>query len=66
MAGRCVSSDRPANSALRVQASCMGMGQAAAATAVLAGKSGRTPAEVPMRDIRQLLEEHGAIVPVQD
>jgi hypothetical protein len=35
VAGRCVSSDRMANSALRVQASCMGMGQAAAVAAVL-------------------------------
>ncbi len=63
VAGRCVSSDRLANSALRVQASCMGMGQAAAASAVLASKSGKTPSEVPLNDIRQLLEEHGAIVP---
>ena len=63
VAGRCISSDRPANSALRVQASCMGMGQAAAATAVLANRSGKTPAEVPLGDIRQLLRENGAIVP---
>jgi hypothetical protein len=65
VAGRCVSSDRPANSALRVQASCMGMGQAAAVSAVLASRSGLTPAEVAMKEIRQLLEEHGAIVPAQ-
>ena len=38
VAGRCLSSDRLANSAARVQASCMGMGQAAACTAVLAAK----------------------------
>ena len=63
VAGRCVSSDRLANSALRVQASCMSMGQAAAASAVLASKSGKTPAEVPLKDICHLLEEHGAIVP---
>ncbi len=65
VAGRCASSDRLANSALRVQASCMGMGQAAAVAAVLASKSGSTPAEVPLGDIWQLLEEHGAVVPVQ-
>jgi len=63
VAGRCVSSDRLANSALRVQASCMGMGQAAAVAAVLASKQGSTPAEVPVDDIKQLLKEHGAIVP---
>jgi len=38
VAGRCVSSDRLANSALRVQASCMGMGQAAGANAALAAE----------------------------
>lgn len=64
VAGRSLCSDRAANSALRVQAPCMGMGQAAAVTAVLASRSGSTPAEVPLEDIRQLLEEHGAIVPV--
>ena len=63
VAGRCVSSDRLANSALRVQASCMGMGQAAAVAAVLASNQGTTPAEVPMDDIKQLLKEHGAIIP---
>lgn len=63
VAGRCVSSDRLANSALRVQASCMGMGQAAGATAVLANLQNKTPLEVSMKDIRQLLEEHGGIVP---
>ena len=63
VAGRCLSSDRYANSAARVQASCMGMGQAAACTAVLAAKSSITPQEVPLDDIYSLLHEHGAIVP---
>lgn len=65
VAGRCLSSDRLANSALRVQASCMGMGQAAAAAAALASISGKTPLEVPHADLKKLLEEHGAIVPVK-
>ncbi len=63
VAGRCVSSDRLANSGLRVQASCMGMGQAAGAAAALAAKSGKTPLEVPLREIHDLLRAHGAIVP---
>ncbi|WP_439581533.1 FAD-dependent oxidoreductase [Dyadobacter bucti] len=63
VAGRCLSSDRLANSALRVQASCMGMGQAAGAAAVLACKLNKTPGEVPMKDLRQLIAEHGGIVP---
>lgn len=63
VAGRCLGSDRLANSALRVQASCMGMGQAAAAAAVLASNQGTTPDKVKISDIHQLLIEHGAIVP---
>ena len=63
VAGRCVSSDRLANSGLRVQASCMAMGQAAGATAALAAQSNATPLEVPLKDIREALRKHGAIVP---
>lgn len=63
VAGRCLSSDRLANSALRVQASCMGMGQAAGAVAVLANKYNISPLEVSMSDLRQLIEEHGGVFP---
>jgi hypothetical protein len=63
VAGRSVSSDRLANSGLRVQASCMAMGQAAGAAATLAARSATTPLEVPLADLRQLLREHGAIIP---
>ena len=63
VAGRCVSSDRLANSGLRVQASCMGMGQAAGVAAALAAKEETTPLDVPLAEIHKLLREHGAIVP---
>jgi glycine/D-amino acid oxidase-like deaminating enzyme len=63
VAGRCLSSDRLANSALRVQAACMAMGQAAGAMAALAADSGVEVEALPMTAIRQLLHEHGAIVP---
>lgn len=63
VAGRCVSSDRLANSGLRVQASCMGMGQAAGVAASLAAKAGSTPLEVPLPEIHAVLREHGQIVP---
>ncbi len=63
VAGRCISSDRLANSALRVQACCMAMGQAAAVTAALAAKNETTPLEVPLAEIHRLLREHNAIVP---
>ncbi len=63
VAGRCLSSDRLANSGLRVQATCMATGQAAGAAAALASKHGITPGKVPMAELRALLEAGGAIVP---
>ena len=63
VAGRCVSSDRLANSGLRVQASCMGMGQAAGVAAALAAARGSTPLEIPLADIHGVLKEHGQIIP---
>lgn len=64
VAGRCVSSDRLANSGLRVQASCMAMGQAAGAAAALASINGTTPLDLPLSEIHKLLRQYGAIVPV--
>lgn len=66
VAGRSVSSDRLANSGLRVQATCMAMGQAAGLTAALAAQRGATPREVPLDAIRQGLLAQGAIVPSAD
>ena len=63
VAGRAVSSDRGANSALRVQATCMADGQAAGIAAALAAKRGVTPGKVPVGDIRAGLRSCGAIVP---
>jgi hypothetical protein len=63
VAGRCVSSDRLANSGLRVQATCMAMGQAAGAAAALAASGAKSPLEVPLSEIRTLLAEYGAILP---
>lgn len=63
VAGRSVSSDRLANSALRVQASCMAMGQAAGAAAALAVQGQGGPLDVPLERLKELLVQHGAIVP---
>ena len=63
VAGRSVSSDRLANSALRVQASSMAMGQAVGAAAALSVRLETTPREVPIFDLRELLLLHGAVVP---
>ena len=64
VAGRCVSSDRLANSGLRVQASCMAMGQAAGAAAALAVRENATPLDIPLDDIREMLRKHDAIIPL--
>ena len=63
VAGRAVSSDRAANSALRVQATCMAEGQAAGVAAALAARSSKTPREVSVEDICEVLRSLGAIVP---
>jgi hypothetical protein len=62
-AGRSVSSDRLANSGLRVQAVCMALGQAAGAAAALAAAGSVSPSDVPFGELRRLLEQNGAIVP---
>ncbi|MBN1492318.1 MAG: FAD-dependent oxidoreductase [Phycisphaerae bacterium] len=63
VAGRSISSDRLANSALRVQASCMAMGQAAGAAAALAARQKTTLLAVPLEELRELLRKHRAILP---
>jgi hypothetical protein len=63
VAGRSVSSDRLANSALRVQASCMAMGQAAGAAAALAIQQDTSPGAIDLEELHTLLEQHNAIVP---
>lgn len=66
VAGRCASGDRLANSAYRVKASCMAMGQAAAACAVVALQQGVPLREAPLSDIRTLLRQNDAIVTSAD
>ena len=63
VAGRCIASDRLANSALRVQATCMATGQAAGAMAALSASTRVDPEMLPIEDVRDRLRTHGAIVP---
>jgi len=63
MAGRCVSSDRETNSALRVKASCMAMGQVAGTAAALAVREGILPKEVDVQELLTVLDRNGAIIP---
>ncbi len=63
VAGRCLSSDREANSALRVQAACMACGQAAAVLAGRAVRGGLSVMAVDMQSVYDDLRAHKAIVP---
>ena len=63
MAGRCVSSDRETNSALRVKASCMAMGQAAATAAAIAIRDGINVQDVCLEKLKKTLDDNNAIIP---
>lgn len=63
MAGRCVSSDRETNSALRVKASCMAMGQAAATAAAVAIRENVDVSAVSIDKVLTELDAVGAIIP---
>ena len=62
-AGRIISSDRMANSALRTQATCMATGQAAGVLAALADKNNGNIMAEDIQEIRNTLKKHQAIVP---
>ena len=63
MAGRNASGDRRAQSAFRVQASCMAMGQAAGTAAAMAVREGTSVGDVNVPALRERLAQRGAIVP---
>ncbi len=62
-AGRIISSDRAANSALRIQATCMATGQAVGAMAALCSRMKCEALELPLEMIRSFLKQNGAILP---
>ena len=62
-AGRCVSSDTYANSALRVEAACMAMGQVAGAAASVMVQENADAAEITYGGLCAALRSVGAIVP---
>ena len=63
VAGRCVSSDTETNSACRVQAACMAMGQAAGTAAAIAAQSGCFVKDVGIVSLKEKLKTLGAIIP---
>ncbi|MBO7342245.1 MAG: FAD-dependent oxidoreductase, partial [Clostridia bacterium] len=62
-AGRCVSSDTYANSALRVEAPCMAMGQVAGVAGAIMAKRGQEVSRVSHGELCEGLRGIGAIVP---
>ncbi|GBG11459.1 hypothetical protein PAT3040_06278 [Paenibacillus agaridevorans] len=63
VAGRCIAGDQMANSAYRVQATCMATGQAAGAAAALASRNNVKVQELSYKELTDCLRQHGAIVP---
>lgn len=63
VAGRCLSADRIANSAVRVQATCMATGQAAGEAAAFAALQGCDVRDLPVAELKSRLSVRGAIVP---
>ena len=62
-AGRCISTDTYANSAIRVQAPCMAMGQAAGCAAAIAAMENISVQNVSLPKLFRSLQNIGAIVP---
>lgn len=63
VAGRCLSADRVAMAAIRVQAACMATGQAAGEVAACAARRGCSPRAVPLDEVKRGLRARGCIVP---
>lgn len=59
MAGRCISSDRYAQSALRIGGTCMSTGEAAGTAAVLSIEEDVIPRKLNGKQVREMLEKRG-------
>jgi len=62
VAGRCVSASHLAQSSLRVQGPCMGMGHAAGTAAALSLRLGVSPRELEVRVLQEQLLQQGALL----
>ncbi|MBR5043090.1 MAG: FAD-dependent oxidoreductase [Bacteroidales bacterium] len=62
VAGRCISADRKALASLRVQASCMSLGQAAGVAAAQSLKEGRAVQDIDTGVLVQTLRNLGALI----
>ena len=64
-AGRCIASDTYANSGLRVEATCMAMGQAAGCAAAIAAQNNIAVDKVSYKCLCEKLKMLGAIIPTK-
>ena len=62
VAGRCISADKTSFASIRVQASCMDMGQAAGVAAAQCSKSGRDVQDADIEALTSRLREIGACI----
>jgi hypothetical protein len=62
VAGRCISGTHEAHSSYRVMPIAMATGQAAGVCAALAARGGRSPRDVPARDVQDELTRQGAVL----
>lgn len=63
VAGRCVSTDRPMQSSIRVMPGCYITGQAAGVAAALCARQGFAPRNVPVHEVQQALLDMGMYLP---
>lgn len=62
VAGRCISADKTAFASLRVQASCMGTGQAAGEAAAMAAEGGLSVDGIDVSRLQERLRRLGAVI----
>lgn len=62
VSGRCISADKRAFAAIRVQATAMGIGQAAGVAAAMASENNCSVQDVNSELLRMRLKEHGAVI----
>ena len=62
MAGRCISSDRVSQSALRIGGTCMSTGEAAGSAAAISIQEKVKPRELDGKLVRQALENRGVVI----
>lgn len=62
VAGRAISADALAGSAVRMMPSCMAFGQAAGVAAAMSAASGAAPRDLDVEELRRRLVEQGAFV----